>query len=400
MTLGFSSRRPKIDGMLPRGALTGIGGVVLWVAVWMLTPVPVSGQERAGVFTIRNVAVDVTASEAALAREQALAEGEAKALERLMQRMTRRSDWHRLPDVDAPTVSFLVQDFEIAGERTSSVRYLARVTYRFKPAEVRRLLRRSGVPFAETASKPVLVLPILTRAGALVLWDDPNPWRDAWARQPERDDGMVPLIVPLGDLADIADVSAERAAAGDRDRLSAIAGRYDADDSLVAIATVVRRPSGIPARLEIAASRVGVTTQQPVVLEFDAEADESLDSVFDRAATATADAIEDSWKEANLLRFDEERRMRVAVQFGGLSDWIAIRTRLARVAVISAANLRSLTRRAAEMELIYIGDQHQLADALAQSDLLLEVAPPPPPSLTGAPPPEPVNVLRLAAAAR
>ncbi|MFQ5972203.1 MAG: DUF2066 domain-containing protein [Alphaproteobacteria bacterium] len=388
--------------MLPRGALTRIGSMVLWVTVWLLTPAPVSGQEPPvdEVFTVRNVAVDVTASAAALAREQALAEGEVEALQRLMRRITRRSDWHRLPEVDAPTARFLVQDFEVAGERTSSVRYLANVTYRFKPAEIRRLLRRAGVPFAETVSKPVLVLPILTRAGALVLWDDPNPWRDAWARQPERDDGMVPLVVPLGDLADIADVSAERAAAGDQDRLTSIARRYGADDSLVAIATVVRRPSGIPSRLEVAASRVGATTQQPVVLEFEAATDEALDSVFDRAAAATADAIEDAWKEANLLRFDEERRMRVAVQFGGLSDWIAIRSRLAKVAVISAANLRSLTREAAEMELIYIGDEDQLADALAQSDLLLEVAPPPPPSLTGAPVPAPVSVLRLAAAAR
>ena len=32
-----------------------------------------------------------------------------------------------------------------------------------------------------------------------MLWEDPNPWRAAWADRPDRG-GLVPVEVPLGDL--------------------------------------------------------------------------------------------------------------------------------------------------------------------------------------------------------
>ena len=85
---------------------------------------------------------------------------------------------------------------------------------------------------AETVSKLVMVLPVFQSAGALILWDDPNPWRDAWASRPKKQ-GLVPTLLPLGDLADMASIGAEQAMDGDRQRLNAIAGRYGASDTLV-----------------------------------------------------------------------------------------------------------------------------------------------------------------------
>ena len=104
------------------------------------------------VFTVRNVAVDVTARTAAAARERALKDGQTRALLRLLERLVSRSALDRLPTIDQATANFLVRDFEIANEKTSSVRYLATLTYRFKRSEVRALLRREDIPFAETVS--------------------------------------------------------------------------------------------------------------------------------------------------------------------------------------------------------------------------------------------------------
>ena len=67
------------------------------------------------------------------------------------------------------------------------------------------------------------------------------------------------------------------------------------------------------------------------------------------------------------------------------------RSRLGRVPVISGFKLKSLQRRAALVELAFIGDEDQLADSLAQRDLVLD------PLSEGAPLSEPVRALRLAA---
>ena len=286
--------------------IVGLGAMLFFVGA--VGPATAFAQSAAGseqVYTVAGVAVDVTAETAILARERALLDGQSEGLDRLFRRLTRRADHDRLPAVDERRATFMVRDFDISGEKTSSVRYLARLTYRFKRAEVRRELRAAGIPFAETASQPVLVLPVLRRAASLNLWDEPNAWRSAWSALPPSDRGLVPLLVPFGDLSDIADISAEQAAAGSREQLGPIARRYGARDALVAIASLAPTLNGRDA-IDVAVTRVGTTSQDPVLLEFSVQAGESLDELFSRAAQETAAAVEDAWKEANLLRFGEE----------------------------------------------------------------------------------------------
>lgn len=369
-------------------------GAALAVLIGLGMPSAAIAQQAEGIYTVRDVPVDVTADTAADARELARVSGQAEALGTLLRRLTRRQDWARLPPIDPATAEFVVQDFEVLGERTSAVRYLANLTFRFKPQEVRNLLRRSGVPFAETVSKPVLVLPVLRRVGTQVLWDDPNPWREAWANIPQRT-GLVPIRIPLGDLEDIGDISAEQAANGDATRLAAIAERYGAGDALVALASFGFAPANNLPKLDIAVSRVGATVQSPILLTVVGAAREDVDALMSRAVVAAAEAVENAWIETNLLRFGQQQLLTAAVKLDELGDWVTVRARLANIAVISGSRLLSLTKDAAEVELTFIGDEGQLADALAQADLTLEA-----PTLTslepGAALAPPLRVIRLA----
>ena len=72
----------------------------------------------------------------------------------MLKRLTLRIDHDRLPVLDAKQISAYVQDFGVTNEKNSRIRYLADLTYRFKPNDVRLLLRDSEVQFAETISKP------------------------------------------------------------------------------------------------------------------------------------------------------------------------------------------------------------------------------------------------------
>ena len=369
----FQKQNPHVSGRnaLFRGLLAG-----LWLLLVLGTaPALAQGQNRGqtqSLFEVRGVEVDVTAANATEAREQAMAEGEQLAFRRLLERLTLRTDYSRLPTPGADQVAATVKDFSVAEEKASDVRYLARLNFRFKENDIRRILMGYSLPFAETFSKPVLVLPVYEQTGALILWDDPNPWREAWTRI-SSGDRLVPLTLPRGDLADIAAIGSEQAVDGDAPRLAAIAKRYGAGDALVAHAILRKDVLGLQPELEVYITRHGSALQeQTLVKTFLAEEGESIPLLLARAASALALEVEDNWKKDNLLQFGSPGVVASVVRVGGLGDWIAVRDRLNRVAVIRQMDLVLMSRDEVRVNLHYIGDPEQLALALQQADLTLE----------------------------
>lgn len=323
------------------------------------------------VYEVAGIAVDVTAETATAARDKALAEGHAQAFRRLLARLTLRADRNRLPELTADGIAAYVRDFSVAEEKSSSTRYLASLDFRFKREAIRRLLMDYGLPFAETLSKPVLVLPTYEEAGAILLWDVPNPWRSAWEKVPAAD-GLVPLVLPLGDLTDIAAIGAEQAVRGDTQRLAAIAERYDAGDSLVAHAVKNVDPRSGRIRIDVSAVRYGAAVAgQTLIRTYTSAADETLEMVLARAAAGIAVEIEDDWKRDNLLQFGKPAVIAVTVPIAALGEWLAVRERLSGVALIRDTDVVLMSRTEVRVNLHFIGSTDQLILALAQADLAL-----------------------------
>ena len=322
------------------------------------------------VFEVRNVAVDVTAKTAAKARKKALALGEREAFRRLVARLTLSPE-RKGGEVPVPEdISTMVKDFQVLNEKTSAVRYLATLVYRFKPRLVRKYFIDSYMAFAETPSKPVLVLPVFQAAGALLLFDDPNPWRDAWTTQTDNG-GLVPMALPKGDLADISLIGAEQAVDGDMQRLSAIARRYGAGDTLVVQAIQGIDSNGL-ATLEVFMTRYGTAqVEQTVVKSYAARAGETLAGLLRRAAADLARRVEDNWKRDNLLEFGRQSVIAVRLPISGLGEWVGLKRILAGIAVIRRADPVLLSRREVMVNIHYIGDPDQLSLALEQEDLIL-----------------------------
>ncbi len=343
----------------------------LLAAVLAAVMTTVAGAQAPGVFEVKGVAVDVTAETAAQARERALAEGEGVAFRRLLERLTLRADHPRLPKPNPREISLYIKDFAVADEKTSAVRYLARLSYRFQAGPIRRLLTDSDLPFAETPSKPVLVLPVYQAAGALLLWDDPNPWREAWKAVPPLD-GLVPLALPLGDLADIAAIGAEQAVKGDARRLNAVAARYGAGDAMVAHGTL-----GISARLgrpelEVFVTRYGTALQeQTIVKSFSAAEGEGIDGLLGRAAVELARQVEDNWKKDNLLEFETSAVAAAKVPIQRLQDWLEVRKRLSGIAVVDRVDMILISLDEVRINIHYFGAAEQLVLALEQADLVM-----------------------------
>jgi hypothetical protein len=324
------------------------------------------------VYVINDVAVDETSESAAAARDVALLNGQAAAFRRLIARIVPRTRQGAVEDPDRDTLAALVSGIELEGEKTSPVRYLARLTVRFNPAGVRQYLKLRGIQFAETRSKPLVVLPTYRAQATLQLWDRGNAWLKAWASLPP-DDSLISLVVPKGDTRDFATISPEQALSGADDRIRALADRYKADGSLLAAATLRRDDAAGTRILEVSMSRFGTGgAERTFVRNFTSDIQTPVSVLLATAAARSRAELEESWKIDNLLRFGEQGNLMAIAPLQGLQDLVALKRTLGKIAAIEKIEMVFLALSEARFRIYYLGDPEQLALALAQRDLVLE----------------------------
>ena len=336
--------------------------------------VPRGADAGSHVFTVTGVRVDVTAKTAAAAREAAHAEGHVTAMAKLLARLLPRDEQSLLRPLEAPEILAYVQDFSVGDERTSNVRYLAELTFRFQPDPVRELLRDNGLQHAETMSKPVVVLPIFGAEGEAVLWGEANLWSAAWAARPPGG-WLVPLIVPLGDLGDLTAVDAARALNGDVEALGAIARRYGAEDVLITQSVLLGDPVLGQASLQVGTVRLGRFAQQTTIDTYLQPAGGTAQDLLALAAAAVDAAVQEAWKQGNLLRPGSQRQIAVTVPASRLAELLEVKRRLVGVAAVRGTTVTALSRSKTELAITFVGEEGQLVLAMAQSDLNLALHP-------------------------
>lgn len=323
------------------------------------------------VYTVSGIVVDETAGSATAAREKALASAHSMAFDRLIQRIVPVEQRRAVPRLSAGDIAPLILSFGIDDEKTSSVRYIGRLTFRFRQAEVRRFLQARGVGFAETKSKPVLLLPVFTGVEGSKLWEDRNVWFDAWKATPPSD-GLVPLILPAGDLADVQDISAAQAVSGDTAAINAIASRYGVGAVIVSEASLGAGSVGQQA-LNITSRYIGGPFDgQTQVRSVEVGPQETLEATVNRAARDIQSRVEEGWQRGNQLDFGRLNELVAVIKLADLREWVEIRARLGSIAFLSELQLVAATREQVAVRLSYYGGAEQLRIALAQRDLHLE----------------------------
>ncbi|MDZ4737122.1 MAG: DUF2066 domain-containing protein [Rhodospirillaceae bacterium] len=325
--------------------------------------------------TVSGVEVDVTGENASAARNAAITLGQRKAFEKLLAQMVDSASVASLPPASDDQIGAMVSDIEIESERTSAVRYLGVLTYRFYADAVRAYLSGSGARFSATQSPPVLVLPVLIEGASQTLWSDQNGWLAAWSGY--TGSGLVPLRVPLGDLEDLAAIDAERALAGDLAALDEVARHYGAADVLVAEARL--EPTGGTdgaqgAKVRLTVKRYGPTGLTDTFVDEVSGSSADVSALF-TAAVATVDArLQESWKAQAIgtsALSGGTGRLEVTAPLAGLEEWLEIRRRLAQVPSVQSVDMRYLALTEARFDLLYGGDQPSLERALAGRGLSL-----------------------------
>lgn len=349
-------------------ALGFLAGFLSFFAVFASAP---TFAQQADVFAVNGLAVNATAANEVQAKDQAVAKGSIQALRMVMERLTLEQDWPRLPEVGADRIDNFIRGISFANEKIGGGRYLADVTYRFVPGSIRGLLTDASIPFTETESRPMVIVPVLQATDGALLWDEGNVWLRGWA-EADLPAGLLPIVVPLGDLSDVAAIGVRQALGGEPDGLSRIAAKYGAGGVFVAVA----RPSQVSGGgegLDVRVAAHGPGWDGASFADtFASNPGVEQSVLYESAAESISRTLLMKWKEANLIRSGEgTQSLMVSVPVSGLRDWLSIRTRLAQVTTVRDAVVGRLSTTEAEVDIRYIGDLARLRLALSQQKLSL-----------------------------
>ncbi len=343
----------------------------LLLAILCLAPLAARADDAA--FAVSPVAVDVTAESAAAAREQAIAQAQRDAFATVLSRMTIPEDRAALPPLTDDDVSGFVQNFEVISEKTSPVRYVGSLTVRFSQAAVLEFLQRHAVALMTTRSEPMLILPVLWLEGRLMLWEETNPWRAAWGNVTGSGTELMPVVVPLGDIADVSEMAADKAISGDHAAIRSMAARYHAGgDAVVAIAVASGPRDDVMARLALQVMRFSpagdVAVRSFDVLRGEGEDEQAL---MAKAAAAVLRELRLAWKAETAVEPIAPRDIDVTAHVSSLSAWQALEKVLRQDARVGKVRALAFGGGYVRMALTVMGNIERLQQALAAQGYLL-----------------------------
>lgn len=330
------------------------------------TPAGTQTARPANPFSVSGIGVDASADSAATARPIALADGQRRAFSTLLRRLTLPDDHARLPRPTEALLNEVVAGFGIDEERTSATRYIGKISVQFRADAIRRLLQDNRLPYSETMSRPVLLVPVWQSNDGARIWEADNPWREAWLRRPDAEGGLVPLSVAP---AMSSGPSLERLF-GSPDELRGLMRRGNFDDALLVVATLQSAEVG-NTRVEIQIQHQGEAAFLGSTESFTATGG-TLEETLTSAAIDIARRIETRWKYASVIDLEKQGQISVAASFSGLADWNKLRSALAGVPIVRKVDVLQVSHRDAQILLDYYGEPGQLSTALAQRNVVLQ----------------------------
>ena len=396
---GFSSVTIRVVLRLIASVYVCLLAQILFAGVAPGQPVPPAGQalsvaeqrvlfsgfngiaSTAAIYTVADIAIDERADNATDARQRAISRARQMAFAQLVRRLSLDDDIANLPyDLTDQEIAQLVAGFEVAKEKSSVTRYLADFTVRFDPDAIRALLRRNNVRFSETAAAPLIIVPLADIDGTRLLWEPGNRWRDALvsaiAEEPMALQGLRPLRLPRGDVADQMALDIGDALLADGARLAELSRIYAGLDVLIARAALTRDPVNSEIHLQVVAQPYSPHEQNSqtelAAIEFTVPQSQDIELLFDRAARQLVNRLQQDWKQRTRIEFGELGRITLNVRTQSLAQWYRLRRQLESIYRVREIQLLALSVQFAQMSVQYHGDIAQLQFELAQRDLNLQ----------------------------
>ena len=280
----------------------------------------------------------------------------------------RHSD---IPQPNKDEIDLFVRAISFDNERFGGGRYLADLRVEYDSEQVRALLRRERMPFAETRAPKLLVIPVYQQKNVSQLWETSNTWNVKW-QEGFSSSVLVPMIVPSNDFSNWTLITPDQALMGEQDRLDALTQKYKAQGAVVAIARVGSQGEQTTLTVELATYAIGLEGWRKTIFD-ETFPNEVLMENLQVAKEMVVSEMEEEWKRRNLLPFDQEMStLETTLFIADIVEWTKARALLDKVLSIRSITIKSMTIEKVEFKLNYLGSADQLSTAIAQVGLDLK----------------------------
>ncbi len=309
-------------------------------------------------YTVANLHVDAQASNALEAQTMAISQGQGRAANLLINRMSLAAErtakgFVGVTDQDGAK---MIRALEIANEKRSASRYLGDITVAFNQNAVSQYMRAKGLTLITSQARERLVIPLLEGE---VMWSG-NAWEQAWENS-SFINSLTPMqaITPRPDLEQYfedqtgANISLKN--------LRAIGNMFGVEQILIVAARETFEGYSVSAK-DIALDRGTARPFKTI-----------KGSSAMQAAQAIAERIEEDWKASAISSISAKNvLLPVSVLYKTHSQWQELQTAINGAAQIRAASLKAISKRGALMTLTFGGDMEKLRNELAYKGVSLK----------------------------
>lgn len=339
-----------------------------------------NGSSTSDLYTISDVRVDITASSALKAKEEAIEKAAKIAFKRLIKRLTNPRDLEKMHpalenEINDQDISELVKDFEITAQKNSAIRFLGTFTYRFSKPAIKSYFSSYGATPSE-ASPPLVIIPLFEKNHQIMLWDEDNLWHKAWS-QKGNFSPLIPLVVPVGDLGDLSKLSAEQAKNLDANAAQKIAVHYGTTGSIIAwlCLDLDNHPTKVNLKLSLLQGSFPAQTET-FSLPFtpDAPLKPQMKTFIEHAVQK----IETLSKNVSLSGTETSTEaqfstLTILIPLQRLGQWLSLQETFKRIPLLKQAKLNRMTAQYAQVEVQTSGSYESLQAAFKLVGYGLEV---------------------------
>ena len=307
------------------------------------------------------VPVDASAAAASVAQNNAINGGRMKAWSQLSHKLVPQKEWSKLPAMDDVGVEHLIRGYTVSGEKRSTTRYMAKVTYIFNPNAVRHVLRVANIGVSEQPSAAILLVAMSSSYNA------DSTWAQAIAHT-KISSAEVPLVTPIGDSVDQSTLGPLRFGSASWTQVQPSASRVHAGEAVLLLTS---NPAA--SKMTVRLRQVGPGRTLPLSdIEVPIPAGTPPEKIYATAAEQAENAIEDAWKSKATVDSNKRAKLVAEVRFDSLEQWNGMFSRLQAVPSVSDVTLVAMNTGEARVTLSYAGSPDQLRNAAAQSNLSVE----------------------------
>ena len=323
-------------------------------------------------FTINNIAVDETATNASIARSQAISKAESIAFDKLKSKLVAISDLHLLSNTDFINIVNLVRGIEVSEERAFGNRYIAKINVTFSPEEVMKIFTQVGASFILNAGAELCVAHGHKQGLVTRLWEGDNKAKQIW-QNTDLINKLRTYKIAQGTLKQRMALDAKSVEFGGFEAAEIFASSCGTRASLVIFSQtmpdLINGGNIIEYKYWISDMLIENEGNLYVPQE---EGDAGIDAQLEKLIAGIIQTSDESWRQKSMVKGDEKSEIYLLLHTDQIKTLVAAEQKLSGLSLVNNISVTRIAIPFSQILVSFTGSHEQFMQAISQVGYSLE----------------------------